>query len=74
MNTPKKSTIEVRGTAITVLSTKDDDFISLTDMLKAKDGANNSSYVTDPPWTNFPPVSTAPRPLISACSFHPNSP
>lgn len=34
----KKSTIEVRGTAVTVLSTKDDDFISLTDMLRAKDG------------------------------------
>jgi hypothetical protein len=38
MSKPKKSIIEVRGTAITVLSTKDDDFISLTDMLKAKDG------------------------------------
>jgi hypothetical protein len=35
---PKKSIIEVQGTAITVLSNKDEDFISLTDMLKAKDG------------------------------------
>jgi hypothetical protein len=35
---PKKSIIEVQGTAITVLSHKDEDFISLTDMLKAKDG------------------------------------
>ena len=34
----KKSTINVQGTAITILSQKDDDFISLTDMLKAKDG------------------------------------
>jgi hypothetical protein len=38
MSKTKKSVMEVRGTAITVLSTKDDDFISLTDMLKAKDG------------------------------------
>ena len=28
----KKSTINVPGTAITILSQKDDDFISLTDM------------------------------------------
>jgi hypothetical protein len=35
---PKKSTIEVQGTAIAILSYKDEDFISLTDMLKAKDG------------------------------------
>jgi hypothetical protein len=38
MSKPKTSTIEVQGTAITVLSYKDEDFISLTDMLKAKDG------------------------------------
>ncbi|MBI4027619.1 MAG: KilA-N domain-containing protein [Verrucomicrobia bacterium] len=38
MSTPKKSTIEVRGTEITILSHHDEDFISLTDMLKAKDG------------------------------------
>ena len=35
---PRQSTIEVQGTAIAVLSYKDEDFISLTDMLKAKDG------------------------------------
>ena len=34
----KKSTINVQGTAITVVSQQDDDFMSLTDMLKAKDG------------------------------------
>ncbi len=34
----KKSTITVKGTVITILSKKDEDFISLTDMLKAKDG------------------------------------
>jgi hypothetical protein len=38
MSKPKKSSIEVQGTAITVLTVKDEDFISLTDMLKAKDG------------------------------------
>jgi hypothetical protein len=38
MSKPRKSVIEVRGTAVTVLSAKDEDFISLTDMLKAKDG------------------------------------
>ena len=34
----KKSTIDVMGTAVTVLSQRDEDYISLTDMLKAKDG------------------------------------
>jgi hypothetical protein len=34
----KKETIHVQGTAITVITTKEDDYISLTDMLKAKDG------------------------------------
>jgi len=38
MSKPKKTVIEVQGTAIAVLSYKDEDFISLTDMLKAKDG------------------------------------
>jgi hypothetical protein len=38
MSKPKKSTIEVQGTTISVLTTKGEDFISLTDMLKAKDG------------------------------------
>ena len=30
--------IEVKGTAITILNDGEQDFISLTDMLKAKDG------------------------------------
>ena len=34
----KKATIEVRGTEIGILTTREGDFISLTDMLKAKDG------------------------------------
>jgi len=35
---PKKTAIQVRDTSITILSYDDADFISLTDMLKAKDG------------------------------------
>lgn len=38
MSNAKKVSIEVLGTTITVLSQKDEDYISLTDMLKAKDG------------------------------------
>jgi len=38
MSKSKKLSIEVLGTNITVLSQNDEDYISLTDMLKAKDG------------------------------------
>ncbi len=38
MSKPKNLTIDVLGTSITVLSQQDEDYISLTDMLKAKDG------------------------------------
>lgn len=38
MSKASKSTIQVKGETITVLSTPDGDYISLTDMLKAKDG------------------------------------
>ena len=38
MKKAKSSTIEVQGTAIAILSGKDGDYISLTDMLRAKDG------------------------------------
>jgi len=38
MSKPKKSVIEVHGTAVSILSSKDGDYISLTDMLEAKDG------------------------------------
>ena len=34
----KKKTIEVKGSTITILSEEVGDFISLTDMLKSKDG------------------------------------
>ncbi len=35
---PTNATINVQGTEITVIRRQDEDFISLTDMLKAKDG------------------------------------
>ena len=38
MSKTKKTIIEVQGTEITVISHKQEDYISLTDMLKAKDG------------------------------------
>ena len=38
MSKAKKLTIDVLGTTITILSQRDEDYISLTDMLKAKDG------------------------------------
>lgn len=38
MSKADKLTIDVMGTTITVLSQRDEDYISLTDMLKAKDG------------------------------------
>ena len=38
MKRPDKATIEVQGAEIAILSTPSGDFISLTDMLKAKDG------------------------------------
>ncbi len=38
MKKPVNATIEVQGAEITILKTPEGDFISLTDMLKAKDG------------------------------------
>ncbi|MEO6992670.1 MAG: KilA-N domain-containing protein [Lacunisphaera sp.] len=38
MSKARKSTIDVKGTAVAVVSGKDGDYISLTDMLRAKDG------------------------------------
>ena len=38
MKKPAKTTIDVKGTEVTILGTPDGDFISLTDMLRAKDG------------------------------------
>lgn len=38
MSKTTKATIEVQGIPIAVLSDRNEDFISLTDMLKAKDG------------------------------------
>lgn len=38
MKKPRAATITVQGTAITILSHQEEDYISLTDMLRAKDG------------------------------------
>ena len=38
MKKKTQSTISVQGTEITVVSNQNEDYISLTDMLKAKDG------------------------------------
>jgi len=38
MSKAKKTTINIQGTSVTVLSEVSGDFISLTDMLTAKDG------------------------------------
>ena len=38
MKKSKTATIEVRGTVVSILTGKEGDYISLTDMLRAKDG------------------------------------
>jgi hypothetical protein len=38
MKKTKGTMIEVQGTAVSILSGKDGDYLSLTDMLRAKDG------------------------------------
>ena len=38
MKKTKDTSIDIQGTSVRVLSGKDEDYISLTDMLKAKDG------------------------------------
>lgn len=45
--------IEVKGTAINIYSKNAMDFISLTDMLKAKDGdfSYQTGYATAIPWS-----------------------
>ena len=43
MSKEKKSTINVQGTAITIINQKEDDFISLTDMAK-KFGGDDLIY------------------------------
>ena len=44
MSKPKKSVIEVRGAAITILTQKEDDFISLTDIARFKD-SERTDYI-----------------------------
>ena len=41
----KKETINVQGTAITVITSKEDDYISLTDMANAKTGEARAADV-----------------------------
>lgn len=45
MSKPVKTTIEVRGTAITILSGKTDDYISLTDIARHKDSERTDSII-----------------------------
>ena len=45
MSRPKKSVIEVRGAAMTVLSQKQDDFISLTDIAKFKNPDHSDDVI-----------------------------
>ena len=40
MSKPKKSTIEVQGTAITILAGENGDYISLTDMVRNFEGGS----------------------------------
>ena len=41
----KKETITVQGTAITVLSEKNNDYLSLTDMANAKEGKTRAADI-----------------------------
>lgn len=45
MSKPKKTTIEVQGAAITVLSQKEQDFISLTDIARFKNPERSDELV-----------------------------
>jgi hypothetical protein len=45
MSRPKKSIIEVRGTAITVLSRKQEDYISLTDIARFKNADHSDDVI-----------------------------
>jgi len=55
MKKPAIATIEVKGTAVSILTGKEGDYISLTDMLKAKDGEPASK------------ARTGDRPALSGC-------
>ncbi len=47
MSKPKKTTIEVHGTAITVLSQQADDYISLTDIARYKDSERTDYIISN---------------------------
>lgn len=42
MTKTTRNSIEVQGVPIAILTERNEDFISLTDMLKAKDGTSSS--------------------------------
>ena len=42
---PKKETINVQGTIITIISSKENDYISLTDMANAKSGRSRAADI-----------------------------
>ena len=46
MSESKKETINVKGTEITVITSKEDDYISLTDIAKARDKENPSQIIS----------------------------
>ena len=52
MSKPKKSTIEVQGAAITVLSQKEQDFICLTDIARFKNPERSDDLVRN--WLRIP--------------------
>ncbi len=54
MSKAKKLTIAVRGTAITILSQRDEDYISLTDIAKHKCQGSDQNQ---PVWVTSKPAS-----------------
>jgi hypothetical protein len=65
MKKGKNTSIEVQGTAVAILSGKDGDYISLTDMLRARDGeyrfSTRSLIMANLPQLKARPASTATR-------------
>ena len=57
MSRDKKSTINVQGTAITILSQREDDFISLTDIARHRD-TERTDYIFKTGCATVPPLNT----------------
>ncbi len=66
MSKSKTSAIAVQGTAASIITGKDGDYISLTDMLRAKDGGFSFStgYETVTPWSSLASGSPSSTPLL----------